>query len=191
MRMAFPSTGTLKSSFFTRTEVRRGMSGTVIGGSMLDTWFDMKIYVRVGSSLSKPVVCTRTPVSHTPVEAPHIKTRYMKFTLPTRNDHGMRNSATGINAKAQNVSMMRVRIMSGLPRDCLQATSGHPATSRKCLRNRRWRGWRPHPRGAFLELPVAQYGRHLERCARGDRVSEFVPPVQRYPIVRVPVSPLI
>src|SRR5438105_1646918 len=92
------------------TEVRRGIKGIRIGGSILDAWFDMKIYVRFGSSRSSPTVCTCTPANRTPVHAPHIATRYRKFTFPLMKVHGKHTSPARGNITDQNVSITTVRI---------------------------------------------------------------------------------
>ena len=61
------------------------------------------------------MVWTRTPVIHTPAQAPHMKRRYKTRTSPMIKLAGKPMMAATGAASAQKISMMIVRIIFGSP----------------------------------------------------------------------------
>ena len=89
--------------------MRPGIHGTSNGGSRLETWFDMKMYVPAGSILSNPTAFAFAPVSRAPRYASPMPIQYRKSTLPVMKVQGKAMSAAGGTSTIQNKSIRSVR----------------------------------------------------------------------------------
>src|SRR5579863_10003122 len=110
MRIAVAKMGMRNSSFFTRSETRRGIAGTKARGSTDEMWFAANTHTPAGI-FSMPSTRTRIPAMRLPRRTAFIATAYVKPGLPVRALQRISHGNTRSTAKKKKSPRATVRII--------------------------------------------------------------------------------